>query len=92
MKSFSRSPWWKYLFLLAIAGVSFLLISENPERFNAKEEANPMKEEIRKPAVAGTFYPADARILSQQVKEFLSRAKKENISGEVIGLISPHAG
>jgi len=92
MKSFSRSPWWKYLFLLAIPGVSFLLISENPERFNAKEEANPMKEEIRKPAVAGTFYPADVRILSQQVKEFLSRAKKENISGEVIGLISPHAG
>ncbi len=51
-----------------------------------------MKGEIRKPAVAGTFYPAEARILSQQVKEFLSRAKKENISGEIIGLISPHAG
>lgn len=92
MRSIPRYPWWKYLFLLAIGGGPFLLITANPESLKAKEEANPMKEEIRKPAVAGTFYPADARILSQQVKEFLSRAKKVNISGEVIGLISPHAG
>lgn len=92
MRLILRCLWRKYFFLLAIAGGPFLIIGADSGRFSAKEEAKPMKEEIRKPAVAGTFYPADARILSQQIKEFLSRAKKENINGEVMGLISPHAG
>jgi MEMO1 family protein len=51
-----------------------------------------MKEEIRRPAVAGSFYPADPQTLSRQVREFLSRAPKEEIPGEIIALVSPHAG
>jgi AmmeMemoRadiSam system protein B len=51
-----------------------------------------MKEEIRRPAVAGSFYPADPPTLSRQVREFLNRASKEEIPGEIIALISPHAG
>jgi len=38
-----------------------------------------MKEEIRRPAVAGSFYPADPPTLSRQVREFLNRAPKEEI-------------
>ena len=51
-----------------------------------------MKEEVRRPAVAGTFYPADPKILSRQVREFLARAPKEAVPGEIIALVSPHAG
>ena len=51
-----------------------------------------MKEEIRRPAVAGSFYPADPPTLSRQVREFLNRAPKEEIPGEIIALVSPHAG
>ena len=51
-----------------------------------------MKEEVRKPAVAGTFYPADAKILAQQVGEFLARAPKETVPGEILALVAPHAG
>jgi len=51
-----------------------------------------MSEEVRKPAVAGTFYPADAKTLSRQVRDFLSRAPKEEVTGEIIALVSPHAG
>ncbi len=51
-----------------------------------------MKEEIRPPAVAGSFYPADPPTLSRQVREFLNRAPKEEIPGEIVALISPHAG
>ncbi|MCX5912546.1 MAG: AmmeMemoRadiSam system protein B [Deltaproteobacteria bacterium] len=51
-----------------------------------------MKEEIRRPAVAGSFYPADPPTLSRQVREFLNRAPKEEIPGEIVALISPHAG
>ena len=51
-----------------------------------------MKEEIRRPAVAGSFYPADPPTLSRQVREFLNRSSKEDIPGEIVALISPHAG
>jgi MEMO1 family protein len=56
------------------------------------KEGRIMKEEIRRPAVAGSFYPADPQVLSRQVQDFLSRAEKEEIPGEIIALISPHAG
>jgi len=58
----------------------------------ADEEGRIMKEEIRKPAVAGSFYPADPQTLSRQVRDFLSRASKEEIPGEILALVSPHAG
>jgi len=51
-----------------------------------------MKDEVRRPAVAGSFYPADPQTLSRQVREFLSRAPKERVVGDIIALISPHAG
>ncbi|MBM4332771.1 MAG: AmmeMemoRadiSam system protein B [Deltaproteobacteria bacterium] len=51
-----------------------------------------MKEDVRRPAVAGTFYPGDAKTLSRQVREFLARATKEEADGEIIALVSPHAG
>jgi len=48
--------------------------------------------EIREPAVAGTFYPNSPDILSRDIKQYLENAKKEKIEGEIIALISPHAG
>jgi MEMO1 family protein len=56
------------------------------------DEGCIMKEEIRRPAVAGSFYPADPQALSRQVQGFLSRAEKEEIRGEILALVSPHAG
>lgn len=47
---------------------------------------------IREPVVAGTFYPANPGSLSQQVREFLSRAEPKRIAGEIKALVSPHAG
>lgn len=46
----------------------------------------------RTPAVAGQFYPSDKNELSKIVDEFLSKTKKQNLNGKIIGLISPHAG
>ena len=48
--------------------------------------------EIRAPAVAGMFYPDRPELLSRDVKGYLENAKKEKIEGEVIALVSPHAG
>jgi AmmeMemoRadiSam system protein B/AmmeMemoRadiSam system protein A len=74
-------------------GSIVLLTSANcQERGRAKEEGKAMKEEVRRPAVAGSFYPADAKTLSRQVRDYLSRATKEEVGGDIIGLVSPHAG
>jgi len=48
--------------------------------------------EIREPAVAGMFYPDKPDILSRDIKQYLENAKKEKIEGEIVALLSPHAG
>jgi AmmeMemoRadiSam system protein B/AmmeMemoRadiSam system protein A len=84
---------WFFPFILAIAGSWVLLASANcQERGRAKEEGKAMKEDVRRPAVAGSFYPGDSKTLSRQVREFLSKAAKEEVAGEIVGLVSPHAG
>ncbi len=47
---------------------------------------------IRKPAVAGYFYPADASKLKDEVEILLSITESERINGKLFGIISPHAG
>ena len=48
--------------------------------------------EIREPAVAGAFYPDQPDTLARDVKKYLENARKEKIEGEIIALVSPHAG
>ena len=49
-------------------------------------------ENVREPAVAGTFYPSNPDTLASDVRGYLTKAKKEDIEGGIIALISPHAG
>ena len=48
--------------------------------------------EIREPAVSGAFYPNNPDILSRDIRRYLENAKKEKVEGEIVALISPHAG
>ena len=48
--------------------------------------------EIREPAVAGTWYPGQPDILSNDVKGYLENAKKMEVAGKIVALVSPHAG
>lgn len=48
--------------------------------------------EIRKPAVAGTFYRADPDKLKEEIDLLLSISRPSKIPEDIIGLISPHAG
>ncbi|MBN2157824.1 MAG: AmmeMemoRadiSam system protein B [Spirochaetes bacterium] len=45
----------------------------------------------RRPAVAGSFYPSSPQRLESMIKEYLGEAKG-SVQGEVVGLVSPHAG
>lgn len=46
----------------------------------------------RYPAVAGTFYYADAGNLKEQLDDLFSDAKTESGHGKNLGVVSPHAG
>ncbi|MBM3315565.1 AmmeMemoRadiSam system protein B, partial [candidate division WOR-3 bacterium] len=47
---------------------------------------------IRQPAVAGQFYPADARALTAMVDSMLADAEPPALSGRLVGIQVPHAG
>ncbi len=46
----------------------------------------------RKPVVAGAFYPSDSEDLSEMIRAYIDRAQLPDLKGEVIAVISPHAG
>ncbi|MEW5796564.1 MAG: AmmeMemoRadiSam system protein B [Candidatus Zixiibacteriota bacterium] len=48
--------------------------------------------DVRKPAVAGQFYPGEAGALVKTIAGFFSTAKKASLSGRPLALIAPHAG
>ncbi len=50
------------------------------------------KDRIRKPVVAGSFYPGKAQDLKETILKFLNSSTTESITGEIHGLVSPHAG
>jgi AmmeMemoRadiSam system protein B/AmmeMemoRadiSam system protein A len=48
--------------------------------------------EVRQPAVAGAFYPADPAALSKAVEGYMSQAQKIQPEGVLVALVAPHAG
>ncbi len=49
-------------------------------------------QKVRQPAVAGTFYPADAKELARMVDQFLARATAPPLTEPLFAIVSPHAG
>jgi AmmeMemoRadiSam system protein B len=47
---------------------------------------------VRHSVIAGTWYPGTKANLQRAVKEYLSHAELTELDGEVVALISPHAG
>ena len=66
---------------------SSLSIAQSPK--GGKEAG--MKE-IREPILAGTWYPGNPDVLSRDIKRYLENARKEKVGGEILALVSPHAG
>lgn len=73
---------WIECSLVSLVVLSALLLGVNVET-SAK---------VRRPAVAGQFYPADPATLRRMVEEMLEDAKKVPVEGEIVGLVCPHAG
>jgi len=49
---------------------------------------------IRRPAVAGSFYPSDPEKLKKVISGYISEAEKGHVElkGRIYGIVSPHAG
>lgn len=58
----------------------------------AKNPAAGPGEQVRQAAVAGAFYPKDAKELAATVDEFLTHASVPAQKGQIIALVAPHAG
>jgi len=41
---------------------------------------------------AGSWYPSNSQELSSMLNGFIAQAEKKEVNGEILGLISPHAG
>jgi AmmeMemoRadiSam system protein B len=48
--------------------------------------------DVRHSVVAGSWYPGTERQLRKTVQGYLDNVEKEELEGELMGLISPHAG
>jgi MEMO1 family protein len=57
-----------------------------------KEGKETGAKEIRRPAFSGSWYPDNPEILSRDIKQYLANTKKEGVNGEIVALVSPHAG
>ncbi|MBI4723274.1 MAG: AmmeMemoRadiSam system protein B [Candidatus Stahlbacteria bacterium] len=51
-----------------------------------------MSENIRPPAVAGMWYPAEKQELQEMISQFLLTAETQKIEDKLYGIIVPHAG
>ncbi|MGD8922390.1 MAG: AmmeMemoRadiSam system protein B, partial [Candidatus Zixiibacteriota bacterium] len=54
--------------------------------------SNDTRRDIRKPAVAGMFYPGHSLELSKTIAGLFAEVDKVPLTGRPIGIISPHAG
>ncbi len=55
-------------------------------------DENAFGSPIRRSPIAGTWYPGQPHILSQTIRELIEGNEPIEESGELVGLISPHAG
>lgn len=52
----------------------------------------PTIQAVRPSPIAGSWYPGNEKVLKTQVNKFIDNASTPEIPGELVGLISPHAG
>ncbi len=55
------------------------------------KDDDPLKD-IRPSSIAGTWYPGNPEILAQSIDEYLNNSTLKAVSGELYGIVVPHAG
>ncbi len=71
--------------LIILFGVAMVFSINRPSTLIGKTK-------VHRPAVAGTFYPADAEQLSSMIDQLMGQVHDTPIDGKLIGFVVPHAG
>jgi len=53
---------------------------------------NSARADVRPSPIAGTWYPGTADALGAAIDDFLSNVPSQELSGQLLGLVAPHAG
>jgi AmmeMemoRadiSam system protein B len=81
---------------VVIAVFSVLIFWRNSQSIEREDNKGAQETErrlkVRRAAVAGMFYESNPRRLEEEIQRYLNEATPTKIEGEVISLISPHAG
>jgi hypothetical protein len=82
----------RYLIIVTLAGSFLLCTRDNIYDAAAMEGKTMSMEQIRESVIAGSWYPGNASRLKQEIHDYLSQASVADFKGQLIALISPHAG
>jgi AmmeMemoRadiSam system protein B/AmmeMemoRadiSam system protein A len=78
---------------ITVLAAVFLLCPHYGSHYAAFLEGESMaSEQIRESVLAGTWYPGNSSRLKLEVQEYLSQASVTGLQGQLVALISPHAG
>ena len=78
-----------YLEAVLVSTASILVIITSA---HAEGKRNDMERNIRKPTVAGQFYTADPQSLRREIESYMEGAGGEIPPGDIVAVVSPHAG
>lgn len=90
-KSFKKKKGRDTFYILMAVLIVCALIVAGVKMFFLQPKVVPVQENVRKPYVAGQFYPAEQGNLEIMVDSFLKAAEDQHL-GEVKALVVPHAG
>jgi hypothetical protein len=82
----------RFLWLLAVLLVSASGCAGEGGDGTVKGGKERAAGDVRRPAVAGQFYPGNPDTLARDVDRYLAAARVPGLDGEVVGIVSPHAG
>ena len=82
----------RFSIVITLAASLLLSTSVNTPGAAAMEGRTMPSEQIRESVIAGSWYPGNASRLQKEVQGYLSRASINDFKGQLIALISPHAG
>ncbi|OQX86907.1 hypothetical protein B6D60_05195 [candidate division KSB1 bacterium 4484_87] len=80
--------------IVILSHLIFFLFLLNCKAQPNKEVENKVMnpQDIRKAVVAGSWYSSNPDELREEISSYLENAKLAHISGEILALVSPHAG
>jgi AmmeMemoRadiSam system protein B/AmmeMemoRadiSam system protein A len=87
-----KSRWALLLPLLLVLATGGAGCADEGGERDVKATGEGGFKDVRRPVVAGSWYPGDPETLAADIDAYLNDAEVAPIEGEIVAIISPHAG